>query len=112
MERINMKTIPASRMSSIANVSFTSNSTNVRFNAAAVKLLALRKGDRVGFDWDGRKLYLIVPDPDGFVVHDYSTGFSLSSTQLRAKVEKLTGKKNPRFEIEEFKEGRWPLKII
>lgn len=107
-----MKTIPASRMLNIANISFSNNSTNVRFNSAAVRLLALKEGDRVGFDWDGRKLYLVVPDPDGFVVSEYTTGFSLSSTQLRLKVEKLTGKKNPRFEIEEFKEGRWPLKII
>lgn len=112
MERINMKTIPLGRIMGVANISFTKSSTNIRFNSAAVKLLALKKGDRVGFDWDGFKLYLIVPDPDGFIVNDYSTGFSLSSTQLRAKVEKLTGKKNPRFEIEEFKEGRWPLKII
>lgn len=112
MERINMKTVSVGRIIGVANISLPKSSANIRFNSAAVKLLALRKGDRVGFDWDGRKLYLIVPDPDGFIINDYSNGLSMSSTQLRAKIEKLIGKTNPRFEIEEFKEGRWPLKVI
>ena len=107
-----MKTIPSRRVVNVATVSLSKNSTSIGFNKSAILLLALKQNDRIGFDWDGRKLYLIIPDPDGFVVRQYSKTFSISGSALKAKIEKLIGKSNPRFEIEEFKEGRWPLKLI
>ena len=112
MERINIKSVPPVRITKTATMYLGSGSINISFNVSASKLLALKQNDRIGFDWDGRKLYLIIPDPDGFVVRKYSSAFSTSSSKLRAKIEKLVGKSNPKFEIEEFKEGRWPLKLL
>jgi len=112
MERINIKSVPPVRVTKTATMYLGSGSINISFNVSASKLLALKQEDKIGFDWDGNKLYLIIPEPNGFTVKKYSSTFSTSSSKLRAKIEKLVGKSNPKFEIEEFKEGRWPLKLL
>lgn len=83
--------------------------SEVLFNKAASELLRLR-GERISFELDGGTLYMMLDPRKGFIVSDKGDGRNVIYCRaLSYKIQELFKSKVVKFEVLEFKGGRWPL---
>lgn len=103
---LNTETCP-SRVMSRASVKITNN--GVRFCRLATKLLHLKKGDKISFDYDGKSLWLRIDPGKGMAITsaDANGALRIGRITLRQRLIDLFGDERMKWAIGELREGRW-----
>lgn len=108
----NNETCPLRSTAGIPAIVISVNS--LVFNADAISLIGLEKGDRVSFEQDeGDKFFLRIDPEKGIPVRSTNkNSMVIGRTSLRQALHRAVGHPRFRFEVGDQKYGRYPLTVV